>query len=114
LEVVPIILKKYFAVFWVFSILNLSSAFLCRVLFDTRQSVRKKVLGKEPFADKMFAEYSLPSVTLSKGFAKCKIALKQKGTVYHTRENIIKMCNKKQSSLLQSHDKKKRRDRSYD
>jgi hypothetical protein len=33
----------------------------------------KKVLSKEPFADKMFVEYSLPSVTLSKGFAKCKI-----------------------------------------
>jgi hypothetical protein len=34
----------------------------------------KKVLGKEPFADKIFAECSLLSVTLGKGFAECKIA----------------------------------------
>jgi hypothetical protein len=34
----------------------------------------KKVLGKEPFADKIFADCSLPSVTLGKGFAECKIA----------------------------------------
>jgi hypothetical protein len=29
-------------------------------------SVRKKALGKEPFADEIFAEGSLPSVTLGK------------------------------------------------
>jgi hypothetical protein len=34
----------------------------------------KKALGKEPFADEIFAECSLPSVTLGKGFAECKIA----------------------------------------
>jgi hypothetical protein len=34
----------------------------------------KKVLGKELFADKIFAECSLPSVTLGKGFAECEIA----------------------------------------
>jgi hypothetical protein len=34
----------------------------------------KKVLGKEPFADEIFVECSLPSVTLGKGFAECKIA----------------------------------------
>jgi hypothetical protein len=33
----------------------------------------KKLLDKEPFADKKFAECSLPSVTLGKGFAECKI-----------------------------------------
>jgi hypothetical protein len=32
----------------------------------------KKVLGKEPFADKMFAEYSLPSVSLGKGLPSIK------------------------------------------
>jgi hypothetical protein len=32
------------------------------------------LLGKEPFADKIFTEYSLPSVTLGKGFAYCKMA----------------------------------------
>jgi hypothetical protein len=34
----------------------------------------KKILGKEPFADKMFAEYFLPSVTLGKGFTECIMA----------------------------------------
>jgi hypothetical protein len=33
----------------------------------------KKMLGKELFADKIFAEYSLSSVTLGKGFAECKM-----------------------------------------
>jgi hypothetical protein len=33
----------------------------------------KKVLGKESFADRIFAEYSLPSVTLDKDFTECKI-----------------------------------------
>jgi hypothetical protein len=34
-------------------------------------SVRQKVLGKEAFADVLFAEPSLPSATLGKGFAEC-------------------------------------------
>lgn len=50
-------------------------AFLCRVHPDTRQrslpSARKKVLGKEVFADVLFAEPSLPSVTLGKAFSEC-------------------------------------------
>jgi hypothetical protein len=37
-------------------------------------SARQKVLGKEAVADVQFAERSLPSVTLSKAFAECKIA----------------------------------------
>jgi hypothetical protein len=37
-------------------------------------SARQKVLGKEAVADVQFAERSLPSVTLGKAFAKCKIA----------------------------------------
>jgi hypothetical protein len=45
------------------------------VLPDTRQrnlpSAREKVLGKEVFADALFAEPSLPSVTLGKAFAEC-------------------------------------------
>jgi hypothetical protein len=46
----------------------LPSAFVWRVLSDTRQSLRvsKKVLGKEFFADKKFAECSLPSGTFGK------------------------------------------------
>jgi hypothetical protein len=69
--------KNVLLFFLIFSILNLPSVFLCRVLFDTRQSlcrVSEKALGKEPFADEIFAECSLPSVTLGKAFAECKIA----------------------------------------
>jgi hypothetical protein len=42
----------------------------------------KKALGKEPFADKIFVECSLPSVTLGKGFAECKIAFAAIPVVY--------------------------------
>jgi hypothetical protein len=52
-----------------------TAAFLCRVLSGTRQrglpSAREKALGKEAFADSLFAESSLPSVTLGKAFAEC-------------------------------------------
>jgi hypothetical protein len=45
------------------------------VLSGTRQrglaSAREKALGKEGFADALFAEPSLPSVTLGKVFAEC-------------------------------------------
>jgi hypothetical protein len=34
-------------------------------------SAREKVLGKEGFADALFAKPSLPSVTLGKTFAEC-------------------------------------------
>jgi hypothetical protein len=34
-------------------------------------SAREKVLGKEGFADTLYAEPSLPSVTLGKAFAEC-------------------------------------------
>jgi hypothetical protein len=37
-------------------------------------SARQKVLGKETAGDVQFAERSLPSVTLGKSFAECKIA----------------------------------------
>jgi hypothetical protein len=37
-------------------------------------SARQKVLGKETVADVQFAERSLPSVTLGKGFTECKRA----------------------------------------
>jgi hypothetical protein len=48
-----------------------TTAFLCRVLPSTRQSAREKVLGKEGFADVLYAEPSLPSATLGKSFAEC-------------------------------------------
>jgi hypothetical protein len=37
----------------------------------TLSSAREKVLGKEGFADVLFVEPSLPSVTLGKAFAEC-------------------------------------------
>jgi hypothetical protein len=52
-----------------------TTAFLCRVLSGTRQttlpSAREKVLGKDDFADALYAEPSLPSTTLGKTFAEC-------------------------------------------
>jgi hypothetical protein len=51
-----------------------TAAFLCRVLSSTRQtlsSAREKAFGKEDFADALFAEPYLPSVTLGKAFAEC-------------------------------------------
>ena len=50
-------------------------------------SVRKKVLGKEPFADEIFAECSLPIVTLGKVFAECKIAFAE--CLRHSAKNAI-------------------------
>jgi hypothetical protein len=47
----------------------------------------KKVLDKEPFADKIFAECSLPSVTLAKAFAECKIAFAE--CLRHSAKNAI-------------------------
>jgi hypothetical protein len=40
--------------------------------------VSEKILDKEPFANKMFAEYSLPSATLGKVFVECKMAGKER------------------------------------
>jgi hypothetical protein len=54
----------------------LPSAFLCRVL-----------LGKEPFADKIFAEYSLPTVTLGKGFVDCKMVFAE--CLRNSAKNVI-------------------------
>jgi hypothetical protein len=61
-----------------------TAAFLCRVLPGTWQrglpSAREKALGKEGFADALFAEPSLPSVTLGKAFAEC-----------HTRQSLCRV-----------------------
>jgi hypothetical protein len=60
------------------------ATFLCRVLPGTRQtslpSAREKVLDKEGFTDALFAEPSLPSVTLGKSFAEC-----------HTRQSLCRV-----------------------
>jgi hypothetical protein len=42
--------------------------------------VSEKVLGKESFADKMFAEYFLLSV-IGKDFTECKMAFAESGSV---------------------------------
>jgi hypothetical protein len=53
----------------------------------TLPSARQKVLGKEAVADVQFAERSLPSVTLGKGFAECKIAFAV--CLEHTAKELI-------------------------
>jgi hypothetical protein len=78
--------KKYFAVFLIFSILNLPSVFLCRVLFDTRQSLCR-VSEKKHLANNPLPMKSLPSVTLGKAFAKCKIAFAE--CLRHSAKNVI-------------------------
>jgi hypothetical protein len=50
-------------------------------------SARQKVLGKEAVADVQFAERSLPSVTLGKAFAECKIAFAV--CLEHTAKELI-------------------------
>ena len=54
-------------------------------------SARQKVLGKEAVADVQFAERSLPSVTLGKGFAECKIAFAV--CLEHTAKELIPVVN---------------------
>jgi hypothetical protein len=50
-------------------------------------SARQKVLGKEAVADVQFAERSLPSVTLGKAVAECKIAFAV--CLEHTAKKLI-------------------------
>jgi hypothetical protein len=50
-------------------------------------SARQKVLGKEAVADVQFAERFLPSVTLGKAFAECKIAFAV--CLEHTAKKLI-------------------------
>jgi hypothetical protein len=50
-------------------------------------SARQKVLGKEVVADVQFAECSLPSVTLGKAFAECRIAFAV--CLRHTAKELI-------------------------
>jgi hypothetical protein len=49
-------------------------------------SARQKILGKETAADVQFAERSLPSVTLGKAFAECKIAFAE--CLRHTTKEL--------------------------
>jgi hypothetical protein len=83
--------KKCFAVFFlIFSILNLPSVFFAECFLTIGKvfaECPKKALGKEPFADEIFAECSLPSVTFGKAFAECKIAFAE--CLRHSAKNAI-------------------------
>jgi hypothetical protein len=61
-------------------------------------SARQKVLGKEAVADVQFAERSLPSVTLDKAFAECKIAFAV--CLEHTTKKLIPVVMGKANSRL--------------
>jgi hypothetical protein len=65
-------------------------------------SARQKVLGKEAVADVQFAERSLPSVTLGKGFAECKIAFAV--CLEHTAKKLIPVVSSicRMSQLVKS------------
>jgi hypothetical protein len=68
--------------------------FLCRVSNDTANSLpsaRQKVLGKKAVADVQFAERSLPSVTLGKAFAECKIAFAE--CLRHSAKELCPVVN---------------------
>jgi hypothetical protein len=87
-------LKNGLLFFLFFTILNLSSAFLYRVLFDTWQSlyrVSEKVLGKETFVAKMFVEYFLSNITLGKDFTQCKMAFAE--CLRHSAKNASSVVN---------------------
>jgi hypothetical protein len=47
----------------------------------------KSTRQKEPFADEIFDECSLPSVTLGKGFVECKIVFAE--CLKHSAKNAI-------------------------
>jgi len=69
-------LKNFAIIFGFFRIFILPSVNLCRVLFrhpaKALSSARYAALGKEAFVVKGYADSSLPSTALDKGFAKCK------------------------------------------
>jgi hypothetical protein len=58
-------------------------------------SARQKVLDKEAVADVQFAERSLPSVTLGKAFAECKMAFAV--CLEHTAKKLIPVVVAQQS-----------------
>jgi hypothetical protein len=61
-------------------------------------SAQQKVLGKEAVADVQFAERSLPSVTLGKGFAECKIAFAV--CLRHTAKALIPVVSPNSNSYF--------------
>ena len=75
------------------------STFLCRVLtWHTAKalpSARYIALGKEPFADKSYAGGSLPSVTLGKLFAECKLGFVE--CLGHSAKNPCPVVREKRS-----------------
>ena len=65
-----IFLGKNSHFFWVFFDFNFAE---CRHSAKALPSARQKTLGKDAFADGLFAECSLPSAALDKAFAECKL-----------------------------------------
>jgi hypothetical protein len=61
--------------------------------------VLENVLDKEPFADKMFAEYALQSVALDKVFAECKMVFAD--CLRHSTKNTIPVVNTRDENLKQ-------------
>ena len=74
----PPSIKKNLYFFWVkilifFGFFFGSNFAECRHSAKALPSARQKTLGKDVFADSFFAECSLPSATLGKAFAECKL-----------------------------------------
>jgi hypothetical protein len=61
-------------------------------------SDRQKVLGKDVVADVQFAERSLPSVTLGKAFAECKIAFAV--CLRHTTKKLIPVVIREPNKII--------------
>jgi hypothetical protein len=73
----PLIIFFSCFIFWIFSELHFAECFSLPIAFwhsaKPLPSARQKALGKDVFADEIFAEYPLPSVTLGKAFAECNL-----------------------------------------
>jgi hypothetical protein len=61
-------------------------------------SARQKVLGKEAVVDVQFAERSLPSVTLVKAFAECKISFAE--CLRHSAKELCPVVNENKTGTL--------------
>ena len=59
----------------------------CRHSAKTLPSARQKALGKDAFADGLFAKCSLPSAALGKAFAECKLGFAE--CPWHSAKPLI-------------------------
>ena len=63
----------------------------CRHSVKALPSARQKTLGKDAFADGLFAECSLPSAALGKAFAECKLGFAV--CPWHSAKPLIPVVN---------------------